>query len=223
MALVFASFGRWVRGVTRSGALAGMLVCFVLYASVGWPGFAALLYVFALAWTSTRLGAERKRRLGTAEKPEGRKASQVLANLGMAAISALFYAASSRPLWLLVLASTLAEAAADTVSSELGQAASARTRLITTWAEVAPGTDGGITLIGTLAGIAAATTVSLSCVLAGLIPPRWLLPAAAAGAAGMVADSFLGAWLERRSWLNNDATNFLGTVAAAAVSLLLGA
>jgi uncharacterized membrane protein len=37
----------------------------------------------------------------------------------------------------------------------------------------------------------------------------------------MVADSILGACLERRGWLNNDATNFLGTSVAVGLSLLI--
>jgi uncharacterized membrane protein len=36
-----------------------------------------------------------------------------------------------------------------------------------------------------------------------------------------VADSFMGAWLERRRLLNNDSVNFLGTVVAAGLALLL--
>jgi uncharacterized protein (TIGR00297 family) len=220
VALIFASLARSLRGVTRSGALAGMMVCFVLYASAGWAAFVALLSVFVLAWTTTRLGSDRKRSLGTAERPEGRKASQVMANLGMATACALAYAASGRAVSLLALCSALAEAAADTVSSEIGQASRGKTRLITTWAEVEPGTDGGITLAGTLAGIAAAMAVSLTCVLSGLIPPAWFPVAAAAASGGMVADSILGACLERRGWLNNDATNFLGTAVAVGLSLL---
>lgn len=221
VAVIFASLARALRGVTRSGAVAGMLVSFVLYAAAGLPAFAGLLSVFVLAWTTTRLGSDRKRRLGTAERPDGRKASQVLANLGMATVSALAYAVSLRALWLLAIASALAEAAADTVSSELGQASRGRTRLITTWAEVEPGTDGGVTLRGTLSGVAAAMAVSLTCVLAGLIPRGWFPVAALAAAGGMVADSILGACLERRGWLNNDATNFLGTSVAVGLSLLI--
>jgi uncharacterized membrane protein len=34
----------------------------------------------------------------------------------------------------------------------------------------------------------------------------------------MVVDSFLGAWLERRGLLNNDAVNFLSTLVAAVAS-----
>jgi uncharacterized membrane protein len=39
--------------------------------------------------------------------------------------------------------------------------------------------------------------------------------------AGMLTDSYLGALLERRNLLNNDAVNFLGTLAAACAATLL--
>jgi uncharacterized protein (TIGR00297 family) len=220
--IAFTVLARAVRGVSPSGAWAGAAVCFVLYASAGSGAFIALVTVFALTWISTRLGYQRKKKLGTAEKQDGRKASQVLANLGAAASCAAFYAAShGKTVFLLAAAAALAEAAADTVSSEIGQATNQKARLITTWNEVPAGTDGGLTLTGTLAGIAAAMLVGLVCVLAGLLPWRWMGISVAAAIAGMLADSFLGAWLERRQLLNNDAVNFLSTLAAAGMAALL--
>jgi uncharacterized membrane protein len=38
---------------------------------------------------------------------------------------------------------------------------------------------------------------------------------------GLFFDSLLGATLERRGWLNNDAVNFLSTASAAAFALAL--
>jgi uncharacterized membrane protein len=72
-----------------------------------------------------------------------------------------------------------------------------------------------------VAGIAAAAVVSLVCVVTGLVPLRWLGIAILAAVAGMIADSFLGALLERRKLLNNDAVNFLGTLVAAGIASLL--
>ena len=95
------------------------------------------------------------------------------------------------------MAAALSEAAADTVSSELGQAFGEKARLITTWRSVSPGTDGAVSLIGTLAGIGAAGIVSFVCLLGGLLPLRWLVISVGTGVLGMVLDSFLGAWLER--------------------------
>ena len=222
LTLAFAALARWLRGVSSSGAIAGAAVCFVLYAGAGSGAFAALVAVFALTWVSTRLGYQRKRKLGTAEKLDGRTALQVLANLAVAAICAgLFAVTSKNPAFLLAASAALSEAAADTVSSEVGQARNARARLITTWEQVPPGTDGGVSWTGTFAGMAAASVVSLVCVLTGMVPLKWLGFSIAAAAAGMTADSYLGALLERRNLLNNDAVNFLGTLIAAAAAFLI--
>jgi len=220
--LLFTALARWVRGVSFSGAIAGAVVCFLLCLGGGPGAFAALVSVFALTWISTRLGYPRKKKLGTAEKLDGRTALQVFANLAVAASCAGLSALHPRnAALLLAISAALSEAAADTVSSEVGQARSEKARLITTWEEVAAGTDGGVSWSGTLAGIAAATVVSLVCVLTGLVPARWLGISILAAVVGMIADSFLGALLERRNLLNNDAVNFLGTLIAAGTAFLL--
>lgn len=218
----FTVLARLVRGVTNSGAVAGAFICFVLYLGGGPGAFAALVTVFALAWITTRLGYSRKQKLGTAERREGRKASQILANLGIAtACAAASILSHDRTLFLLAMAATLSEAAADTVSSEVGQAFGEQARLITTWRSVPAGTDGGVSLIGTTAGVVAAGVVSSICVLGGLLPRRWLVISTGAAILGMIADSFLGAGLERRRLVNNDLVNFLGTLIAAAAAVWL--
>jgi uncharacterized protein (TIGR00297 family) len=113
----------------------------------------------------------------------------------------------------------LAEAAADTVSSEIGQVLGGRPRMITTLRLVAPGTDGGVSLIGTLAGMAAAAIVAATgaWALDGGAALYWI--STAGGVFGLFFDSLLGATLERRGWLNNDAVNFLSTASAAAFAL----
>jgi uncharacterized protein (TIGR00297 family) len=113
----------------------------------------------------------------------------------------------------------LAEAAADTVSSEVGQVLGGWPRMITTLRTVEPGTDGGVSLIGTLAGVAAAVVVAAAGTLAlgGNSAMFWI--SCAGGVFGLFFDSLLGATLERRGWLNNDAVNFLSTASAAAFAL----
>jgi uncharacterized protein (TIGR00297 family) len=218
---VFTTLARWLRGVSFSGALAGAVVCFLLYLGAGLGAFVALVSVFALTWISTRFGYRRKEALGRAEKLDGRNALQVLANLVVAASCAgLSALTAGKAVFLLAASAALSEAAADTVSSEVGQARGGKARLITTWQEVSAGTDGAMSGIGTLAGIAAATVVSLVCVLTGLVPLRWLGISIAAAVSGMIADSYLGALLERRQLLNNDAVNFLGTLIAAGAAFL---
>jgi uncharacterized protein (TIGR00297 family) len=222
LTLFFAVLARGVRGVTTGGALAGAVSCFILYLGGGPGAFAALVAVFGLAWITTRLGYQRKQKLGIAERREGRNAFQVLANLGIAtACAALHILSPDNTVSLLALTAALSEAAADTVSSEVGQAFDEKARLITNWSSVPAGTDGAVSVIGTLAGIAAVGTVSSVCALGGLLPWQWLPISVGAAILGTVVDSFLGAWLERRQLLNNDSVNFLSTLVAALVSALL--
>lgn len=93
--------------------------------------------------------------------------------------------------------------------------------MITTLRSVDPGTDGGITWAGTLAGVAAAALVSVAGSLAlrgglSLFAISW-----AAAIFGLFFDSLLGATLERAGWLNNDGVNFLSTGSAAGFALAI--
>jgi uncharacterized protein (TIGR00297 family) len=230
--LAFTALARWMRGVSTSGAWAGAVVCFLIYVGGGWRAFCPLVAVFLLTWVATRIGYERKRKRGTAERGDGRGASQVLANLGVAGFSAALYAAyKSETVLLVAMVAALSEAAADTLSSEVGQALSDQSRLITTWELVPAGTDGGITLAGTIAGIVGAGLIALVAAATGLLGSgllgsglfawRWLWIPTACAVAGMLLDSVLGAWLERRQVLNNDAVNFLCTLFAAGLAVML--
>ena len=220
--IAFTTVARYIHGVSRSGALAGALVCFLLYACAGPGTIVALLSVFILAWATTRFGSQRKQRLRIAEKQDGRSASQVLANLGVATGCVALYALLGKNvIFLLAAAASFSEAAADTVSSEVGQASNEKARLITTWKQVAAGIDGAVSLQGTLAGVVAATIVSLVCVLGGLLPWKWMGISVGSAVVGMVADSYLGASLQPRGMLNNDSVNFLSTLSSAVVAFVI--
>jgi uncharacterized protein (TIGR00297 family) len=221
VSVIFAALARWVRGVTVGGAIAGAGICSLLYLGAGLGAFLVLVSVFALTWLGTRFGYRRKEKLGTAERLDGRTAWQVLANLAVAAgCAGLSAIAHSKAVFLLTVSAALAEAAADTVSSEVGQARSADARLISNWAVVPAGTNGGVSWMGTVAGVAAGAFVSLVSVMTGLIPFKWVGVSIVGAVAGMIADSFLGALLEQRKVLNNDAVNFLGTLIAAGAAAL---
>jgi uncharacterized protein (TIGR00297 family) len=179
--------------------------------------------LFLLTWISTRFGYRRKQDLGIAERGDGRNAWQILANLAIAALGSLAFAVSGNRVWLLVVTAALAEAAIDTVASEVGQTRSQSARLITTWKQVPAGTDGGITMSGTLAGIIAGTVIAIVAARLGVILRTQLWIAVACGFVGMVADSVLGATLQRRGWMNNETVNLVGTVTAAVLAYAVGA
>jgi uncharacterized protein (TIGR00297 family) len=217
--LLFAAFARLLHGVTTSGAVGGAVVCYALMMGGGWGGFAALCVVFALTWIATRVGYARKQGLGTAESRQGRDARQVLANLAIAAACALLSRLLHSRALLVGMAAALAEAAGDTVESEIGQAVGGEPLLVTNWRRVPAGTDGAITVVGTLAGSVAATSVSLACLATGTIRGRGAAVCIMSGILATFFDSALGATLERKRVLGNNGVNFLSTLLAAVIAL----
>ena len=216
--LGFAVLARALRGVNRSGALAGGLACFLLFAGAGPTAFATLAALFLMTWVSTRLGYGRKLARGLAERREGRNAWQILANLAVAAAGSVAFSATGNRVWLVAALAALAEAATDTVASEIGQYRRADARLITTWERVPAGTDGGITIPGSIAGLAAGLAIAAVAAVGGMILRGQFWVSVAAGFAGMLIDSILGATLQRRGWISNQAVNFFATLAAAALA-----
>jgi len=214
----FALLARAVRGVTWSGAAGGGVACLSMFVGAGPGAFACLATLFAATWMSTRLGYRRKQELGLAERKEGRRASQVLANLAVAGTCALLFGAMGNRAWLVATMAALAEAATDTVASEIGQGSGQAAHLITTWKPVPAGVDGGVTLYGTLAGLAAGIAIAEVAGAGGLLNRYEITIAVASSFAGMLADSALGATIQRKGWIGNEGVNLMSTLAAAALA-----
>ncbi len=70
VAVGFAILARAMGSVTDGGAIAGVLVAFVLMLAGGFSGFIPLLTLFVLTVISTAWGYKRKQRLGVAEHKE---------------------------------------------------------------------------------------------------------------------------------------------------------
>lgn len=230
----FLAFLTWrFRAATFSAALVGGLFATALYmATPGWrTALWPLLALLVLTLAATRFGRARKEKLEVAESRHGRTAAQVAANLGVAVLASVplglghYFALPpilGSYLLQLVLVSALAEAAADTLSSELGEVLGGEPRLLTSLRHVPAGTDGAISVTGTLAGLTGAVVVAIAGAVAFALAPAQGMIVVVAAFVGLFVDSFLGAVLERRGWLNNDAVNFLSTLASALLALCLG-
>ena len=224
----FALVAWGMRAVTIAGALWGALIAFVIYAAGGFGGFVTLITVFVLTAVSTRFGYSKKHSINAAEKEHGRAASQVVANLGAAALCGLplLFVDVMSAVLMAGMTAALAEAAADTVSSEVGQVLGRKTVLITTFKPTEAGRNGGVSGAGTIAGVLAACVVVIVAMLTRVISPQQFWVVAGFALSGMVLDSVLGATLERPGRLGNDSVNFtsssFSTFGAVLVTYLLG-
>lgn len=217
-----------LKSATGPAAAMGGLVCLHVLLRQQFGGrwidtaMPSLLALFLLTFAATRFGRKRKEAMGVAEGKRGRKAAQVIANLGAAGILAAGGTSGSfvSSVMLAACVATLAEATADTVSSEMGQTLSGtrwgQTLLITTGRVVPAGTDGGVSVGGTAFGAMAAMVVVAVSPLVD--SPVGAMAAFLAACVGLIFDSVLGATVERRGWLGNDLVNFSSTVVAAGVA-----
>jgi uncharacterized protein (TIGR00297 family) len=211
------------RGVSRSGAISGFLLGTLLYTFAGWRGFAILLAFFMLGTATTKTGFGRKAALGLAQEKGGRRGFRnVIANGGAGLVFAFLAAATAyERLFLVALAAAFATAAADTVSSEIGQAFGRRHFLVTNLRRVPAGTDGAVSAEGTLAGIAASAFVAAVALSVGIVSGKGAIAVVFGAFVGTTLESYLGATLEKRRLLDNEAVNFANTVAGALAAMAL--
>ncbi len=208
------SFMSWrFRLLTADGATAAFAAGFIIggLGSLSWLVILIIFTLLGFAVTRYKIRLKMKRKLQEGKRGE-RTYRNVLANGLVPAIIAIVYWLSGSPddpLFHIVFLSSLSTAAADTIASELGILDS-RVWLITSFEKVEPGTNGGISILGTIWAAAASLVTALIGWL--IIYPcsplsSLLLIPVAMGFIGCMADSVIGATLERRGAMTKLGTN----------------
>lgn len=195
----YAGYAR--QSLSRSGVLGAILVGTVIFGLGGLPWGALLVLFFVSSSALSHFKAARKAAVAEKfSKGSRRDLAQALANGGVGALAALGNAFWPHPLWWLGFVGAMATVNADTWATELGVLSISQPRLITTGRPVEPGSSGGLTVTGTLAGLAGAALIGVAGAafdLAAGRPPgqvAWLLVVVAgAGLLGSLFDSLLGA------------------------------
>ncbi len=201
-AAIIALAGLRLRALTRSGAIAAIVVGAAVYGGAGPACAAALIAFFATGSVLSRAGSGEADGRRSREMGATRDARQVLANGGAAAFCAI---ASATFRWLgaphaaeaMAIAAivSIAGVAGDTWASEIGSRLGGRPRLITTFAVAQPRTSGAVTWVGSIAAAAGGAVVGLSAALFGFggTALTAAVIGAAAGLVGSTIDSVLGA------------------------------
>lgn len=211
-----------------AGMLTGVLLGLLTIVLGGYGWFVVLISFFGIGGLSTKFRYDEKESRGVAEDNDGARGSgNVLGNSAVGLAAVLGYAASSAgivpaesELFLFAFAGSVAAAMSDTLSSEVGSVFD-EPLLITTLEPVDPGTDGGVTWQGTLAGFVGSAIVAvLSFGFFAEVGAVGAAIIATAGFVGMLVDSVLGATLEGTR-LGNQGVNFLATLSGAIFCALI--
>ncbi len=191
LAAALAVTARTLDWLTTDGMLAAALVGTAVFVGADIAGAALLALFFVSGSLLSRMNAQSERIDHPDVPGRGRTAAQVLANGLWPAVGAILVGFNSSLGWP-VLVGALATAQADTWATEIGVHARTRPRLITSGRPVPHGTSGGVTVLGTAAGIAGATTLTGIAWILG-IGTVVAFTGLVAGTLGMLSDSILGA------------------------------
>jgi len=220
-----------LRLLTVDGSIASFAMGVIIgaFGSINWL---VLLIAFALAgFVVTRFKMELKVKRGVQEGKRGeRNYKNVLANglvPALVAIGAGLTGTQETMTAGLVYLTAISVAASDTIASELG-VLSNKTKLITSFENVQPGTDGGVSAYGTFWGFVGALSASLLgwiIIFPGQPIDLMILIPVIVGFLGCNVDSLLGATLERRGRISKLGTNIasmaFGAVLALGLTLIL--
>jgi uncharacterized protein (TIGR00297 family) len=218
--------------LTPGGLLHAWGLGVLLWGCLGWPGYTVMMFYFLVGSGVTRIGMAEKEALGIAEKRSGARGPEnvwgsalvgLLCALGVGWLSHQMPTNSWIGLLQLGYVASLSTKLSDTCASEVGKAYGQRTFLITTLQAVPRGTEGAVSLEGTLAGLVASGVIAAIGWAVGLISPIGLLWCILAAFIATNIESLIGATLQSRwQWLTNEVVNIINTLIGAVVAILIG-
>ena len=211
--------------LTKAGWCHAGILGTVLWGSLAWRGWLAVVAYLVLGSLVTKLGFARKQELGLAEGRGGRRGPEnVWGSAFTGLVLALLIAAGvgSPALLLIGFAASFAAKLADTFGSEIGKRWGRTTLLITNLRPVPAGTEGAVSVEGTLASGLGSLLMTLVMAFLGLLQSGAAFALVlVVGFIATLLESLLGALgQDRWPWLSNELVNGLQTAWAAALAMI---
>ena len=220
--------------LTPAGYANAWLLGVIVWGALGWRGYATVLFYFFAGSAVTKVGMAQKEAYGIAEARGGvRGPGNVWGSALTGAVCALALVAVRlsgvgdvaiwQPLLALGFVASLSTKLSDTAATEIGKAYGQRTFLITTLQPVPRGTEGAVSLEGTLAGGVASVALGAIAWGAGLISGPGIAVCAIAAFGATTVESLIGATIEEKlAWLTHDLVNIINTTIGAGLAIGLG-
>ena len=213
ISIVLSVLAYRLRLLTFSGALSSFAVGIIIgfFGSLSW--LLVLVSFTFVGFVVTRIDIAEKTRMGLQEGHHGERTHTNVLAVGMPpcvlAVAAFLMGDQYAVAAAIGYISVISVAASDTVASELGVKYE-KVWLITNFRRVPPGTDGGISVKGTIwamVGAACASVIGWVIIFPNDILNALIMIPILAGFAGCLMDSVLGATLEARGLINKYSNN----------------
>ncbi|XP_010060759.2 protein VTE6, chloroplastic [Eucalyptus grandis] len=217
-------------GLSASGIGAAFLLGTLTWRAFGPSGFLLVAAYFVIGTAATKVKMAQKEAQGVAEKRKGRRGPRSVIGSSAAGCVCAFLSIFSvggeafSPLWLLGFIASFCTKLSDTVSSEIGKAYGKTTYLVTTFKVVPRGTEGAVSLEGTIAGILASVLLALASFLLGQIKAPEAIICILASQIANLGESIIGAAFQDKEgfrWLNNDAVNVINISMGSILAVLM--
>lgn len=219
--------------LTPAGYLHAWILGVLIWGCLGWRGYLVVMVYFLVGSAVTRIGMAEKEAAGIAEKRSGARGPEnvwgsaltaTLCAVGVLGIQMVTGNAESPWVAYLLLGyvASFCTKLSDTTASEVGKAFGKRTFLITTLKPVPRGTEGAVSLEGTVAGIIASVAIALLGWAIQLVDAQGAVFCVIAAFVATNAESVIGATLQSNlDWLSNELVNVLNTLIGASVAIAL--
>ncbi|WP_249066737.1 DUF92 domain-containing protein [Halalkalibaculum roseum] len=237
LAVIFCAAAFLFRWLSLSGTYAAIISGTIVFGLGGISSTAILLAFFI---SSTLISKKYTRSLDETSHAYSEKIRrdglQVWSNGFWFTLFLLLWFVFHNDAMLLGALGAIATATADTWATELGSRRfSSQTYLISGFSKVAPGTDGGISVPGTLAAMIGSLSISLISIYVFSLMGVLIIPILVAGFLGCLADSYFGAIFQQKepakNWpgilkglnmkLDNNMINWISSGFGALIAIIL--
>ena len=212
--------------LTPMGYLHAWILGVLIWGTLNWQGYLIVMFYFLIGSAVTRVGMKQKQAEGIAEKRSGARGPENVwgsALIGtICAMGTIWAESPLQKLLFLGYVASFSTKLADTCGSEIGKAYGKRTFLITTLQPVARGTEGAVSLEGTVAGVIGSIAIALLGWDVGMIDLTGIFVCAIAAFIATNLESVIGATLQSKfDWLTNEVVNIINTLIGAVVAMVL--
>lgn len=224
LTLGFAAYR--LKAADAEAVLSEVIICLLItfFGNIFW--FLLLLSFYLIGSGFTRYKYVYKQKLRIAQSRGGvRGYKNVYSNSLVPLAMAICYGIYRNDIFFFAFLGAVATAMGDTLASEIGETSRSKPRMITNLKVVDPGVDGGVTTLGEVASLLGSLFIGVLAMATGMIGYQGAIVATLGGFLGTNFDSLLGATLQIRGYLSNNAVNlgatFFGALIGGAIWMLM--